>query len=163
MYMHTIPHVKIRMLLSRFVQGSLVHLMPSHTDLQHFTATVLVDLKVVAPNLAPEVFVESTGNDTAFKEELYSGRITLRYLKVEVLPPVLQLESLQWLYVEIGPLYLVCVCVGEEKKGVRVCVRTTRWSKRSPPTIISKCFLLSNSAIVFSNTAVRCSRITFLT
>ena len=58
------------------------------------------------PHFAPEVFVEGAGDDTALKEKLNPAGIPLRYLKIEVVPPVLELESLQWLHVEIWSLYL---------------------------------------------------------
>ena len=63
--------------------------------------------------LTPEVFIESTGYHTAFEEDCYSLRVALRDLKVEVVPPVLQLGPLQRLHVEVGPLYL-----GREREGV---------------------------------------------
>ena len=57
-------------------------------------------------HLNPEVLVQSTGYHAALKQDCHSLRVPLGYLKVEVVPPVLELSPLQWLHVEVRSLYL---------------------------------------------------------
>ena len=60
-------------------------------------------------HLGPEILVEGAGDHASFEQELNPPLVSLGDLKVEVVSPVLQLEPLQRLHVEIRSLYLVMV------------------------------------------------------
>lgn len=56
--------------------------------------------------LNPELFVESTGDEASFKKNHYALRRPVFYFKLQVFPPVVQLNLLQGFDVEVRSLDL---------------------------------------------------------